>query len=52
MVARLGKAVAVVIHDPEVERSARQFGLLILARLILAAGGSAELVQLILKVIS
>lgn len=47
--SRVGKAVVAVIHDPAVQRAAKHAAVLALARLLLAAGASAELVQLIQK---
>jgi hypothetical protein len=46
-VARAAKAVAVVIHDPKVDRSAKFFAGLVVVRLIIAAGFSAETAQIV-----
>lgn len=49
LLARVGKALAAVIHDPEVQRSGKQFAAKIAVRLALAAGGGAFWVGLIHK---
>lgn len=44
---KTGRVVGVVIHDPKVKRAAWQFAILIAVRLLIAAGASAQLVELI-----
>jgi hypothetical protein len=49
LVRKLGRALRVVIHDPEVQRSGKQFGVKIAVRLVLALGGSVQIAELIQK---
>lgn len=44
---KAGRAVLVVIHDPDVQRTGKSFAVLIAVRLAVALGASAQLVELI-----
>lgn len=44
---RAARVLGIVIHDPEVQRGARSFGVLIAVRVALAVGASAQVVELI-----
>lgn len=46
---KIGKALAIVIHDPAVQRSGKQFAAKILARLALTGGGVAFFAELAAK---
>lgn len=47
IVQKVARIAGVVIHDPQVQRQGKQFAVLIAVRLLLAAGASAQLVELI-----
>lgn len=49
MLKKILKALAVVIHDPEVDRTGKQFALKIAARLALSGGGVAFFAEIIVK---
>ena len=49
LLAKIGKALVVVIHDPEVQRTGKAFALKVFVRLVIAAGAGAQLVELIDK---
>ncbi len=44
---RAVRVVAVVIHDPEVERGAKSLALLVAVRVALALGASAQVVEIV-----
>lgn len=48
-VKKLGRALRVVIHDPEVQRTGKAFAAKIAVRLVLALGGGTFYVELIQK---
>lgn len=48
---RVVRAARVVIHDPEVERSAKTFALLIATRLAIAIFGSAKVVEIVTSLV-
>lgn len=45
--SRALRVAGVVIHDPKVQRTFWQFALLIVVRVLIAAGASAQLVELV-----
>jgi hypothetical protein len=47
ILSRLGRALRVVAHDPEVERAGKGLAVIILVRLMLALGASAQLVEIV-----
>ena len=52
LLKKLARAVLVVIHDPAVQRSGKQFAAKIAVRLVLAAGGGAFWVGVIEKLVA
>lgn len=48
---RVGRALRAVIHDPEVQRGARGLAVLVIIRLALAVGASAQLVEMLRPVV-
>lgn len=49
---KIGKALAIVIHDPAVQRSGKQFAAKVIARLVLSGGGVAFFAELAAKLLN
>jgi hypothetical protein len=47
LLKKAGRVVTIVIHDPEVRRSGKQFAAKIAVRVLIAAGASVQLVELV-----
>jgi hypothetical protein len=49
--SRIGRAVRVVIHDPEVHRAGKSFAVLVAVRIALALGASAEMIDVARRIL-
>lgn len=51
ILSRLGRAVRVVIHDPEVRRSGKSFAVLVAVRIALALGAAPTVVEAVRRIL-